>query len=231
MNNQIVLVTGANKGIGYATVKLFLEMGYTTILTSRNEERGLKAYNQLKGIGRLYYHQLDVSSQESVNRVKFFVEKEFGKLDVLINNAGINYDDYQTALEADLDHVHETMETNFFGPWRMMKAFIPLMEDGKGRIINVSSLQGIVARTKPTTPGYSASKSALDILTLTMAKQVEDRGILINAIAPGNVKTDMGGIHGVKTPEEGADTIIYAATLPEGGPTGKFLMDREEIDY
>lgn len=230
--NKIALVTGANRGIGFAVVKTLLGKDYSVILTARSESSGLEALNKLGNPGNLYFHSLDVSNQNSVDQIWNFVEKEFGRLDVLINNAGINYDTWQKAENADLTNVQETLDTNLLGPWRMTNAFIPMMKKaGYGRIVNVSSGSGAISSMSGGTPAYSVSKAALNVLTIKLGAELQGTGILVNSVCPGWVRTDMGGSGAARSPEKGAETIVWSAELPVNGPTGKFFRDKQEISF
>ncbi|TKG89596.1 SDR family oxidoreductase [Puteibacter caeruleilacunae] len=232
MEQRIALVTGANRGIGYATVKELLKKGYKVILTARNEAAGKKAQSELQKYGDVYFHTLDVTNAKSTNELKDFVEQEFGRLDMLINNAGINYDTWHTAENADLEEVQATLNTNLIGAWRMAQAFIPMMKQQKyGRIVNVSSGAGAFAEMGGNTPGYSVSKAALNALTIKLASDVKSNNILVNSVCPGWVRTDMGGIAAPRSPKKGAETIIWAAELPNNGHSGKFLRDMKEIAW
>ncbi len=232
MNNKVALVTGSNRGIGLAVVKTLLKRGFRTILTSRNEDSGKKAAATLEDLGDVYFHPLDVASDESVKQIASYVRTNFGRLDVLINNAGINYDDWQNAVDANLDTVQETWNTNLMGPWRMAKEFLPLMkEKGYGRIVNVSSGAGALVGMKGGTPAYGVSKAALNALTIKLAAELAGTNILVNAVCPGWVRTDMGGMGATRSPEKGAETIVWAGELEEGGPSGKFFRDKREISF
>ncbi|QZT35645.1 SDR family NAD(P)-dependent oxidoreductase [Halosquirtibacter xylanolyticus] len=181
MKTSIALVTGANKGIGYATVKSLLQNGHTVIMTSRNEELGKKAFDELSPLGKLYYHQLDISQQDSIVKAFDFITKTFGRLDILINNAGINYDTWQNAINADIDQVRDTLDTNLFGTWKLTQVAIPLMiQNNYGRIVNVSSDSASILRMGAGAPGYSISKAALNILTIKMSRNLQNYDILIN---------------------------------------------------
>jgi NAD(P)-dependent dehydrogenase (short-subunit alcohol dehydrogenase family) len=231
-DKKITLVTGSNRGIGFATVKELLKLGYTVILTSRNENDGQKAALKLKTFGDVIYHQLDVSNPVSVEDIAKFVEDEFGHLDILINNAGINYDTWQKAVDANLEIVEETLNTNVYGAWRMAQIFIPLMKKKKyGRIVNVSSGSGAFAEMGLGTPAYSISKAALNVLTIKLAYEVQKNGILVNSVCPGWVRTKMGGPAAPRSLEKGAETIVWAATLPDNGPTGGFFRDKKKIEW
>lgn len=230
--NKIALVTGANRGIGFAIAKTLIQKDYIVILTARNEASGQEAIHNLGNPDGIYFHPLDVSDQASVDQVKTYIEQTFGRLDVLINNAGINYDTWQKATNADLSNVQETLDTNLLGPWRMANAFIPLMKkQGYGRIVNVSSGAGALPGMAGGTPAYSVSKAALNVLTIKLAAELPIDDILVNAVCPGWVRTDMGGSGASRSPEKGAETIVWAAELPTGGPSGKFFRDRKEISF
>ncbi|MCG8579471.1 MAG: SDR family oxidoreductase [Bacteroidales bacterium] len=230
---RIVLVTGSNRGIGLATVKELLKKEYKVILTARKEEDGLKAKAKLQKYGEVYFHPLDVADAQSVEQIRQFINDKFGQLDILINNAGINYDTWHTASNANLDEVEETIGTNLMGAWRMAQAFIPLMLKQKfGRIVNVSSGAGALNEMSgSTTPGYSISKAALNGLTIKLAADVRGKNILVNSVCPGWVRTNMGGMAAPRSPQKGAETIIWAAELPNNGPSGKFFRDMKEIKW
>lgn len=229
---KIAIVTGANRGIGFAVAKGLLQKGLTVIATSRNKEKGKIAIQELSAYGEALYHQLDVTKGESIQRLFDFTNKQFGKLDVLINNAGINYDTYQHIENADLEEVKTTWETNTLAPWKMIQSFLPLLRKSKAaRIVNVSSGSGKLASQDGTTPGYSLSKLALNGITLAFARHLENDDILVNSVCPGWVRTDMGGSNASRSPEKGAETIIWAALLDENGPTGKFFRDKKEIEW
>jgi NAD(P)-dependent dehydrogenase (short-subunit alcohol dehydrogenase family) len=230
--NKIAVVPGSNRGIGFATVKELLNKGYQVILTARKEQDGMAALNQLGRPAHLDFHTLDVSDMNSINTIKEYVIEKYGQLDILINNAGINYDTWQSASNANLEEVQQTLETNVFGAWNMIKAFYPLMEKNKyGRIVNVSSGAGSLNEMGSGTPGYSISKAALNVLTIKFAQELSNKNILINSVCPGWVRTDMGGSSAPRSPKEGSETIIWAAELPNNSASGKFFRDMKEIDW
>ena len=229
---KIALVTGANRGIGFAVAKTLLEKRFTVILTARSQTSGEEALQKLGHPNNLQFHTLDVSDQGSVDQIKRFIDQEFGRLDVLINNAGINYDTWQQAGNANLNHVQDTLDTNLLGPWRMTNAFIPTMKQaGYGRIVNVSSGAGAISGMSGGTPAYSVSKAALNVLTIKLGAELQGTNILVNAVCPGWVRTDMGGAGATRSPDKGAETIVWAAELPNGGPNGKFFRDQKEIAF
>jgi NAD(P)-dependent dehydrogenase (short-subunit alcohol dehydrogenase family) len=235
MKEQVALVTGSNRGIGLEIVKQLAMKQITVILTSRNSANGEAAIRELTkdGIKRVVPMELDVSSQVSVNRILDKVEKTFGRLDILVNNAAILIDeDDVTASKANLETVKITMETNLIGAWRMCKAFIPLMKrKGYGRIVNVSSGAGEfehLASSGGYWPAYSVSKTSLNALTVMLASELKGTDILVNAVCPGWVRTDMGGSNATRSVEEGAVTPVWLATLPDGGPTGYNFYDKKQ---
>jgi NAD(P)-dependent dehydrogenase (short-subunit alcohol dehydrogenase family) len=175
--------------------------------------------------------QLDVADQKSVDALRDYVEAEFGRLDILVNNAAILYDSWQRGIDANFDVVRQAFETNTLGAWRMCKAFIPLLHrSDHGRIVNVSSESGSLATMNGGTPAYSVSKAALNALTRTLAGELRDSGILVNSVCPGWVATDMGGAGGRPIPD-GAAGVVWAATLPDNGPTGGFFRDGKPLEW
>ncbi|MEM6765555.1 MAG: SDR family oxidoreductase [Bacteroidota bacterium] len=228
---MIALVTGANRGIGKEVVRQLAEKGHEVILTSRNAEKGQQAVQELS-LPNIHFHQLDITQQASVDQLMSFVIDKFGRLDILVNNAGINYDNWQTAEEADMENVKETLETNLIGAWRMAKACIPLMkEHSYGRMVNVSSGAGAISGMGAGTPAYSVSKAAMNVMSIKLAAELMGSGILVNAICPGWVRTEMGGAGAPRSIQEGAEGIIWAAELPQNGPTGGFFRDGKEIGF
>ena len=225
---RVALVTGANRGIGLEVVRQLADRGMTVLLGSRSLEKGERVAEDLKGEGLdVLVRRLDVSDDRSVRDLAARVGQGQGRLDVLVNNAGILYDTWQRPLEADLDVVREALETNTLGAWRTARAFVPLMRrGGYGRIVNVSSGAGSLSRMGASTPAYNVSKVALNALTRMLGAELRGTGILVNAVDPGWVATDMGG-HGGRPVGEGARGVVWAATLPEDGPTGGFFYDGE----
>ena len=231
--SKIALVTGAYRGLGLETVRQLLEKGYEVILTARSRDKAEAPLQELSArYDSVHYHDLDISQQVSVTAVLAFVNKQFGRLDVLVNNAGINYDTWHSAQDADLDQVAQTIDTNLMGAWRMCQAFIPLMKSqGHGRIVNVSSGAGAIEGMGPGTPGYSVSKAAMNVLTIKLAAEMQGTGILVNAVCPGWVRTEMGGSAAPRSVEEGAGGIVWAATLEDDEPNGGFFRDGKPIAW
>jgi NAD(P)-dependent dehydrogenase (short-subunit alcohol dehydrogenase family) len=227
----IALVTGANRGIGYEVCRQLAALHYTVVLGSRDAGKGKAAADRLAASGlRVVPRQLDVSDQRSVQEAASWLRREFARLDVLVNNAAIHYDSWQHAADADLDVVREALDTNTLGPWRVAQAFLPLLlKSDHPRIVNVSSGAGASARQTGRTPAYSLSKHALNALTMMLATELKTEGVLVNAVCPGWVATDMGG--GGRPVADGAAGIVWAATLPDDGPNGGFFRDRVQIPW
>ena len=227
MKKKIALVTGANKGLGFETCLRLAHLGLTVILSARDHIKGQVSAKQLadRGLDVLFY-QLDVSNQSNISRIARQVEQQFVRLDILVNNAAILYDTWQKAIDADLEIVNQALATNLFGPWRLSQVCIPIMKRNKyGRIVNVSSGVGSLHYMGAgTPPAYSVSKAALNAFTRILAAELSGTGILVNSVDPGWVATDMGG-RGGRPVEEGAKGIVWAATLPDNGPTGGFFFD------
>ncbi|CAN5579279.1 SDR family oxidoreductase [soil metagenome] len=229
-DNRVALVSGGNRGIGLETCRQLADKGYTVVLGSRDEGQGQEAAEKLDG--DVHARQLDVSDEDSVNRLAESIEEEFGRLDVLVNNAGISNDDGQSGVDADIDRVREALEANLFGAWRLCEAAIPLMQrNGYGRIVNISSGLGALEDMGGSQPAYRVSKTSLNALTRILSSELRGTGILVNSICPGWVQTDMGGSNASRTVEEGADSPVWAATLQDNGPTGGFFRDRRPIAW
>jgi NAD(P)-dependent dehydrogenase (short-subunit alcohol dehydrogenase family) len=224
---KIALVTGGNRGLGFETCRQLAQLGMSVILSARDISKGEKAAKQLSDIGLdVVFYQLDVSNQNHINRISEQIIQQFTRLDILVNNAAILYDTWQNVINADLEVVNQAIITNLFGPWRLSQICIPIMKRNKyGRIVNVSSGAGSLHyMDSGGTPAYSVSKAALNALSRILASELRGTGILVNSVDPGWVATDMGG-RGGRTVEDGAKGIVWAATLPDNGPSGGFLFD------
>ena len=222
-NLPVVVVTGGNRGIGFEVCRQLSEAGYRIVLGSRDARKGQAAAARL-GHPEVHAVQLDVDDDESVTAAARWVADHLGRCDALVNNAAIDYDTDQQASTADLDRVHRIVETNVFGAWRTILAFLPLLRRSEHpRIVNVSSVAGSVTRMGAGPPGYQVSKAALSALTRTLAAELERDHILVNAVCPGWTATDMG--RGGRSVHDGAASVVWAVRLPDAGPTSGFFRD------
>jgi NAD(P)-dependent dehydrogenase (short-subunit alcohol dehydrogenase family) len=232
--HRVALVSGGNRGIGFEVVRQLAAIGHTVILGSRDPAKGETAAQAIGESypGRVIPARLDVTDPASIEHLAGEVDQQFRALHVLINNAAVHYDTWQTAIAADIEGVvREAFETNVLGAWRMIRAFVPLMQRNRwGRIVNVSSGAGAISSMDAGTPAYSTTKAALNALTRVVAAELRDSGILVNAVCPGWVATEMGGPGG-RPVGDGAAGIVWAATLPDDGPTGGFFRDQQPISW
>jgi NAD(P)-dependent dehydrogenase (short-subunit alcohol dehydrogenase family) len=225
----VAVVTGANRGIGYEVTRQLAEREYLVVLGCRDPARGERAAAEISLDG-VVAHQLDVSDDESVREAARWVADSLGRADVLVNNAAILYDTANRATDVSLDVIREGLETNLFGAWRMAQALLPiLLRSPHPRIVNVSSGGGSLATMGGGAPAYSVSKASLNALTRLLAGELRGR-VLVNSVCPGWVATDMGGPGG-RPVEEGAAGIVWAATLPDDGPSGGFFRDGEAVPW
>ncbi|WP_342045235.1 SDR family oxidoreductase [Bacillus sp. OTU530] len=230
---QVALVTGGNRGIGYELVKQLALKGFKVILTSRNAENGHEAAQKLKQSDLdVSFVVMSVDNQESIHQAAIIVNDRYGRLDVLINNAGVYLDGNQKLLNMEPSILEKTMATNFFGAYHVIRSFIPLMEkQGYGRIINISSEYGAMSEMSYQGVGaYKLSKLALNGLTRLVAAEING-DIKINAVDPGWVSSDMGGPSAPKTPKQAAESILWLATIGPEGPNGEFFRDEKQIEW
>ena len=220
MKPRVALVTGPHRGIGFAAARRLAGLGYRVVVAGRDPEAAARAAAEIGGVPLL----LDVTREADVERAVAFVGAEFGRLDALINNAGVLLDRETPGLTVDLEALRATFEVNVYGALRMAQAFAPLMvRQGYGRIVNVSSIMGSLAHAGPGYLAYRSSKAALNMVTRVLAAELKGTGVLVNAVHPGWVRTRMGGPEAPLSPEEGARALVWAATLPDDGPTGGFF--------
>ncbi|NUW38232.1 SDR family NAD(P)-dependent oxidoreductase [Nonomuraea sp. SMC257] len=226
---MIALVTGGNRGIGREVCRELAALGHTVLLTARSPEAAGAAVKEIGG--DVVPLRLDVTSEEDVAAAAAAVAERYGRLDVLVNNAAITYDTWQSGASADLDVVREAAETNLYGPWRLIQELLPLLrESPHPRIVNVSSEAASLTNMGGGTPAYSVTKVALNALTRMLAAELRGDGVLVNAICPGWVATDMGGPGG-RPVSAGAAGVVWAATLPDDGPTGGFFRDGRPLPW
>jgi NAD(P)-dependent dehydrogenase (short-subunit alcohol dehydrogenase family) len=231
----VAIVTGAYRGLGLETARRLAALGYLVLLTARRESQGQSAARALAAQGLpVRFHRLDVTDESSIQALMETV-RGLGRLDVLVNNAGIapdlGSDSPDTSVfRASLDAVRQAMETNALGPLRLCQVLIPLMK-GRGRVVNVSSGMGQLDDMNGCCPGYRLSKVSLNALTRIFADELQGTGVKVNSVCPGWVRTDMGGEHAPLSVEQGAEGIVWAATLPPDGPTGGFFRDNRPIRW
>lgn len=247
--NKIALITGANKGIGFAIARQLGEQGITILMGARNKERGEAAARHLREHGiETHALQLDVTRQATIDAAAAWIEQTYGKLDILVNNAGINVElsereeDLPTLpSQVALEDLRKTFETNVFGVFAVTRAMLPLLRRAQaGRIVNLSSEMGSMSRrSDPTTQvakvppflAYDASKAAVNSMTVSLAYELRDTSMKVNAVGPGYVSTDGNYHRGYLTPEQGARPPVTFATLAADGPSGGFFTQEGAIPW
>jgi NAD(P)-dependent dehydrogenase (short-subunit alcohol dehydrogenase family) len=227
----VALVTGANRGIGREVARLLAAGGMTVVLGARDARAGDEAAAALRrqrlGVRAC---QLDVTDPVSVEAAALRIERDLGRLDVLVNNAGV-YPEGEGA-SMDMAVAELAWQTNALGAWRLAVATIPLMRRRRsGRIVNVSSEAGSLASMGTFMAAYNVSKAALNAITRVLADDLRGSGILVNSVCPGWVATEMGGPGAPRSPEEGAGSVLWAALLPDDGPTGGFYRDGHPLPW
>jgi NAD(P)-dependent dehydrogenase (short-subunit alcohol dehydrogenase family) len=232
LKGRVAVVTGANRGIGFEVCRQLGRLGARVVLGSRDTALGAKAEATLRSEGLdVTAHQLEVTDQQSVDALAAWLEAEYGRLDVLVNNAGI-MPNKDRVLEASLDDLEAMWQVNLVGVWRTTKALLPLMQRGGWRrIVNVSSEAGSLTRTNAVATAYRVSKTALNTFTRSLADELRPQGILANAVCPGWVASDMGGPEATRTLEHGAASILWAITLDDDGPSGGFYQDGKPLPW
>src|SRR5437764_6873435 len=230
---HIALVTGSNRGIGREAARQLARRGFHAVIASRDEGKGRAAAEGIQeGGGKATFLPLDVSSSESIRTAAHRFGAIAGRLDVLINNAGVYPDEGLTVLTLSRDRLAQTLQTNTFGPLEVTQAFLPhLRQSTVARVINVSSGYGQLEGLSPDVPSYCLSKLALNGLTIMLADALQADGIAVNSMCPGWVRTDMGGPNATLSVEEGADTGVWLADEAPHELTGKFFRNRREIPW
>jgi NAD(P)-dependent dehydrogenase (short-subunit alcohol dehydrogenase family) len=230
---RVAVVTGANRGLGQAIARGLAERGLHVVLTARSAEAADRAAADLRTDGlAASSHQLDITDPASVVRAMADTGYEHGRLDVLVNNAGVAIDRGQTAASVDMEKVRATIDANVLGTWRCCTAALPEMKKNQyGRIVNVTSHMGTFGEMGTGSVSYRVSKAALNALTCILAAELHDDGILVNAASPGKVETRLAYGKANQTPSEAAATFIWLATLPSDGPTGELFFEGKPLPW
>jgi NAD(P)-dependent dehydrogenase (short-subunit alcohol dehydrogenase family) len=240
-NKKIALITGGNKGLGFEIARQLGQQNITVLITSRDKKKGEEAINELKKESiDAHLVTMDVTDETSIHQARLSVEKEFGILDILINNAGIGIDVGIAASEVPLEIIKQTYDTNVFGAIATIQQFLPLLKKSTaGRIVNVSSGLGSITLNadphyiyyahKPL--GYNTSKAALNAVTVMFAHELRLTPIKINSADPGFCATDLNGNSGPRNRSQGASISVKLATLPDDGPTGGFFDDNGRVNW
>jgi NAD(P)-dependent dehydrogenase (short-subunit alcohol dehydrogenase family) len=235
---RVAVVTGANRGMGLETCRQLARRGLRVLLTARDAQKGEAAASTLRGEGlEVDFHVLDVTDDRSVEAVAEHVDRSYGRLDVLVNNAGAVFEPMRDKSAAsffstDAALIHKSFDVNALGAARCCRALVPLMrKNGYGRVVNVSTGMAALHGMNGGWPGYRMSKTALNALTRLLADELKDTGIKVNSVCPGHVQTEMGGPHASRAVEEGVDTTLWLATLHDDGPSGGFFRDCKQIEW
>lgn len=241
---KIVLITGANKGIGYETARRLGKQGFTILVGARNKDRGKEAESRLRSEGvKAHFLELDVTNQVSVDKAAKEIDATYGKLDILINNVGVtfgNYEDILVPSKTDINLLRETFETNFFGMFAVTQSLLPLLhKSSAGRIVNMSSgLGSLILLSDPSYEFYhhkillyNSSKTAVNTLTVHFAYELRDTNIKVNSADPGFTATDLNGFQGTRTVEQAATVVVSLANLPNDGPTGGFFDENGVVSW
>ena len=231
---RVALVTGANRGLGLETSRQLLAKEMTVVMAGRDQAALERARNTLDedARARSLAVPIDVTDAHSIEAAYRIVRERVGSVDVLVNNAAVLLFEHEDVLSIPASAYRQTFETNVFGVIDVCRRFVPDMVQRRyGRVVNVSSGAGQLATMTTYAPAYSMSKAALNALTRILASTYGEAGVLVNAVDPGWVRTDMGGPSAPRSLQEGTDTIVWLATLPDDGPSGKFFHDRRAIHW
>lgn len=241
---RVAVVTGAGTGMGLETCRQLAAQGFTVVLTSRNSKAGKKLAETLRGEGLdIIHHRLDVTQPQSARQLAGFIEHTYGRVDVLVNNAGaclepisdVNKPGARSLLDVSDEILQQTVLTNAMGPLYVARALAGMMRQRQsGRIINITSRMGALSEMGTGIPAYRFSKGVLNLITCMLAAELREQGIKVNAVDPGWVKTSMGGFERApKSVEEGVDTTIWLATMKDGDevPSGRCFRDRQPAEW
>jgi len=224
---------GGNRGIGLEVCHQLAVLGVSVILGARDAAKGVAAATQLIGAGLpVEARQLDVASPESASECMNWVRSDVGRLDILVNNAGIMIEEGDADPLEEIKIVRDTMQTNVYGPLLLSRLAVPLMKSHRyGRIVNLSSGMGSLAEMGAGHIAYRLSKAGINVVIRMIAAETEGMGVLVNSVDPGWVKTAIGGRGAIRTVQQGAETVVWLATLPDNGPTGAFFRDRKAVSW
>ena len=229
---RVALVTGANRGIGLETCRQLLVRGLTVVMTGRDPKAVELALAGLDHGGHAIALRLDVTERATIAAAFQEAVARLGSVDVVVNNAAVLLHEDADVLATPGDGYRQTFEANVFGAIEVCRVFVPpMIERGWGRIVNVSSGVSHLARMSAYAPAYTMSKTALNAFTRILAETYRGRGLLANAVDPGWVRTDMGGPSAPRSVQQGAETIVWLATLSDNGPTGGFFKDRRAVEW
>lgn len=231
--SRVALVTGGNRGIGCEITRQLAKLGVHVILGSRNLARGHAAADPMVESGlKVEPRELDVANADSISSCMEWIRGDIGRLDILVNNAAIMTEDEDSDPDTEIDVVRETMETNVYGPLLLSRLAVPIMKSRRyGRIVNLSSGMGSLNEMGAGYIAYRMSKAGINVLTRVLAAETQGMGILVNSVDPGWVQTAMGGRGASRDLYKGAETPVWLATLPDGGPTGGFFRDRKPVAW
>ncbi len=227
IDQKIILITGATRGIGFAAARLLVARGTRVIVASRDLSRATASAEKL-GCDAV---QLDITDQQSVDDAAYLLKERHGRLDVLVNNSAILLDHYLGLLDLKIEILRETLETNLIGTLRVTRAMLPLLKGSSdARVVNLSSGAGqLEGEPQPWAPAYSISKTALNMLTQQLTVALPD--VMVNSMCPGWCRTEMGGEEAPLTAEEGADTLVWLALDASNSLCGKFVKQRQVIPW
>jgi NAD(P)-dependent dehydrogenase (short-subunit alcohol dehydrogenase family) len=228
----VAVVTGASRGIGLEVCRQLAALGYAVVLGSRDLRRAEVAAKELDPEGeRVTPAHIEVDNSVNIDQFAAWIRERFGRVDAIVNNAATAPDSWEIAGTTDLSPVAEAIDVNLFGAWRVIHSLLPLLRSSqRPRIVNVSSEGGSIALMSGGRPAFSVSKAALNALTRMLAGELYRDGVLVNAVCPGMVSTDDARSSG-RSAAQGAASVVWAVTLPNGGPTGTFTRDGRELPW
>jgi NAD(P)-dependent dehydrogenase (short-subunit alcohol dehydrogenase family) len=229
----VAVVTGASRGIGFEVCRQLAALGYAVVLGSRDLRQAELAAKDLDADGeRITPAHIEVDNSVNIEQLAEWIRDRYGRVDAIVNNAATSPDQWALAGTTDLSPVAEALDVNLFGAWRLIQALLPLLRSSpRPRVVNVSSESGSIALMSGGRPAYSVSKAALNALTKMLAGELYRDGVLVNAVCPGLVPADGSRAGGGRSAAQGAASVVWAVTLPNGGPTGTFTRDGRELPW